>query len=219
MNAAPLPAGGDALADWIAPERTAVLIIDMQVDFASPEGTCAKAGCDMSAVPAALAAAERLAQAARQAGAQVVFPKLETHPSTDSAAWQERRRRRYGAPREDDTYPCRVGKRGSDFYGPQPEPGELVVPKVKYSAFFGTDLDAQLKARGIDTLIFAGLTTECCVDSSVRDACHLDYHIFIATDACAAYGQDIHDASLKVLEMNCGILTEVTAVEAAWRPA
>jgi nicotinamidase-related amidase len=90
------------------------------------------------------------------------------------------------------------------------------VPKHKYSAFFATDLDAQLKLRGIDTLVFAGLTTECCVDSSVRDACHLDYHNFIAVDACAAYGQAMHDSTLQVLEMNCAILIDVAAVEAAW---
>jgi ureidoacrylate peracid hydrolase len=205
----------ESLKDWIAPSRTAVLIIDMQVDFAAPDGTCAKGGCDMSAVPAALEAAGRLAVAARKAGALVVFPKLETRPTTDSPVWKERSRRK-GRVRDDDGYPCRAGERGADFYGPQPQEGDLIAPKHKYSAFFATDLSAQLRLRGIDTLIFAGLTTECCVDSSVRDACHLDFHNFIAVDACAAYGEDIHRSSLQVLEMNCAILTEVAAVESAW---
>lgn len=213
MNTTSTP---ETLADWIAPQRTAVLIIDMQVDFAAPDGSSARGGCDMSAVPAALKAAERLAVAARKAGALVVFPKLETRPDTDSPAWIERSRRK-GRVRSEDGNPCRAGTRGADFYGPQPEGGDLIVPKHKYSAFFATDLDAQLKRRGIDTLVVAGLTSECCVDSSVRDACHLDYNIFIAADACAAYGQALHDATMQVLEMNCAILTDLASVENAWQ--
>lgn len=207
-----------SLIDWITPSRTAVVIIDMQVDFAAPDGACALSGCDMSAVPAALAGAERLANAARKAGALVVFPRLWTEPSTDSVVWKERRRR-MGQVREDGRYPCRAGSRGAEFYGPLPQDGDLIVSKTKYSAFFGTDLDALLGERNIDTLVFAGLTTECCVDSSVRDACHLDYHIFIAADACAAYGEEMHRETLAVLEMNCGILTDVTSIETAWASA
>lgn len=218
MTAAAIPVAVEGLADWITPSRTAVLVIDMQVDFAAPDGSCALGGCDMSAVPAALAAAERLADAARKAGALVVFPRLWTEPSTDSLAWKERSRRR-GHVRDDSRYPCRAGSHGAEFYGPMPADGDLIVNKHKYSAFFETDLHTQLKARGVDTLVFAGLTTECCVDSSVRDACHLDYHIFIATDACAAYGEEMHRETLAVLEMNCGILTDVASVEAAWKPA
>lgn len=212
------PVAAEGLADWITPSRTAVLIIDMQVDFAAPDGSCALGGCDMSAVPAALAAAERLALAARQAGALVVFPRLWTEPATDSVVWRERRRR-MGQVREDGRYPCRAGSRGAEFYGPLPQPGELIVSKHKYSAFFGTDLDALLRERRVDTLVFAGLTTECCVDSSVRDACHLDYHVFIAADACAAYGEEMHRQTLAVLELNCAILTDVALVEAAWADA
>jgi Amidases related to nicotinamidase len=208
----------EGLADWIRPSRTAVLIIDMQVDFAAPDGSCALGGCDMSAVPAALAAAERLAGAARKVGALVVFPRLWTEPATDSLVWKERRRRA-GQEREDARYPCRAGSYGAEFYGPLPQEGDLIVSKTKYSAFFGTELDALLAKRSIDTLVFAGLTTECCVDSSVRDACHLDYHIFIAADACAAYDEEMHRQSLAVLELNCGILTDVASVEAAWRLA
>jgi ureidoacrylate peracid hydrolase len=218
MSAAAIPVAAEGLADWITPSRTAVLVIDMQVDFAAPDGSCAEGGCDMSAVPAALAAAERLADAARKAGALVIFPRLWTEPATDSVVWKERRRR-MGHVRDDSRYPCRAGSRGAEFYGPMPQEGDLIVSKSKYSAFYGTELQDLLKARSIDTLVFAGLTTECCVDSSVRDACHLDYHIFIATDACAAYGEEMHRETLAVLEMNCGILTDVASVEAAWTPA
>ena len=208
----------DDLAGWIAPGRTAVLIIDMQVDFAAPEGVLGGHGVDMSVVEPALAAAERLANTARAAGVPVVFVGLFTTPETDSPAWNERMRRRGGDP-EVDAVLCRAGQVGSDFYGPTPAPGELVVAKTRYSGFVGTDLDVQLRKMGVDTLVVAGLTTECCVDSTVRDAFDLDYHVFVVADACAAYEVDIHAASLKVMELNSAILTDTAAVAAAWKKA
>jgi nicotinamidase-related amidase len=207
----------EGLADWIAPARTAVLIIDMQVDFASPDGALG-GFIDMSVVEPALAAAEKLAVDARAAGVPVVFVGLHTTPETDSAAWNERMRRRGGDP-DVDAALCRAGEVGSEFYGPKPLPGERVVPKTRYSGFVGTDLDVQLTQLGVDTLVVAGLTTECCVDSTVRDAFSLDYHVFVAADACAAYEADIHEASLKVMELNSAILTDTAAVALAWKGA
>lgn len=215
MNAvSPTAATTDDLAGWIAPGRTAVLIIDMQVDFASPDGVLG-AFVDMSVVEPALAAAQALADSARAAGVPVVFVGLSTTPETDSPAWNERMRRRGGDP-DVDAALCRAGAVGSDFYGPKPLLGELVVPKTRYSGFVGTDLDVKLTEMGVDTLVVAGLTTECCVDSTVRDAFDLDYHVFVAADACAAYEADIHAASLKVMELNSAILTDTAAVAAAW---
>ncbi|CAN5305384.1 cysteine hydrolase [soil metagenome] len=218
MNAvSPTSTGAEGLADWITPSRTAVVIIDMQVDFASPDGALG-GFIDMSLVEPALAAAEKLATDARAAGVRVVFVGLHTTPETDSAAWNERMRRRGGDP-DVDAALCRTGELGSEFYGPKPLPGELVVPKTRYSGFAGTDLDVQLTRLGVDTLVVAGLTTECCVDSTVRDAFSLDYHVFVAADACAAYEMDIHEASLKVMELNSAILTDTAAVALAWKGA
>ena len=208
-------APSDTLADWIAPGRTAVVVVDIQVDFASPDGALGLAGLDMSVVAPAVAASERLVALARAAGAPVVFVGLRTAAALDSPAWQERSRRRGSAPSEDSAV-CRVGQRGSDFVGPMPQPGELVIDKIRYSGFFGTNLNSGLKALGVDTLLVCGLTTECCIDSTVRDAFHLDYHVFIPTDACAAYEPEVHEASLKNLELNCAILVTVDEVEAAW---
>lgn len=217
MNAVNATSGTrDDLAGWIAPGRTAVLIVDMQVDFAAPEGVLGGHGVDMSVVEPALAAAERLADSARAVGVPVVFVGLSTTPETDSPAWKERMRRRGGDP-EVDVVLCRAGEVGSDFYGPKPAPGELVVPKTRYSGFVGTDLDVKLTQMGVDTLVVAGLTTECCVDSTVRDAFDLDYHVFVAADACAAYEADIHAASLKVMEQNSAILTDTAAIADAWK--
>jgi len=218
VNAAsPTAETPDDLAGWIAPGRTAVLIIDMQVDFASPDGVLG-AFIDMGAVAPALDAAQGLADSARAAGVPVIFVGLSTTPETDSPVWNERLRRRGGDP-EVDAALCRAGRVGSEFYGPKPLPGELVVAKTRYSGFVGTDLDARLKALGVDTLVLAGVTTECCVDSTARDAFDLDYHVFVAADACAAYEVDLHEASLKVMALNSAIVTDTTAIAVAWKGA
>ena len=216
--AASRPAVDAGLAAWIAPARTALLVIDMQVDFASPEGQMGVWGADLSAVPAALAAAERLAVAARAAGAPVIFVGLQTQAMSDSPAWGERMRRRGGAPDVESAI-CRSGAFGATFVGPTPQPGETVIAKLRYSGFFGSALDAILRARHIDTLVVCGLTTECCVDCTARDAFHLDYHVFLAADACAAYEPDLHQAALRSLELNCAILVDADQVVAAWSEA
>jgi ureidoacrylate peracid hydrolase len=203
------------LADWIAPGRTAVLVVDMQVDFASPDGVLGAAGVDLSAVPAALAAAERLVAAARSAGALVIFVALSTSPSTDSPAWAEQMWRRGDNP-EAEASLCRAGRPGAAFFGPQPEAGDVVIYKRRYSGFFGTALHQTLDDLGVDTLVICGLTTECCVDCTARDAFHLDYHVFIAADACAAYAPDLHTAALKALALNCAIIIDTEAAIAAW---
>lgn len=215
MTPAPDPAAG--LAGWIAPSRTALVVIDMQVDFADPQGALG-ASVDMVAVPAALAAAGRLAEAARAVGAPVVFVGLFTEPATDSPAWRERMRRTGGDP-EVDAVLCRAGAQGSAFSGPRPVPGEEVVRKTRYSGFYGTDLEARLRGLGVDTLVACGLTTECCVAQTTADAFHRDFHVFVAADACAAYHRDLHAAGLRIMALNTAILTTSAEVVAAWSSA
>ncbi|HEY2032166.1 MAG TPA: isochorismatase family cysteine hydrolase [Rhizomicrobium sp.] len=203
------------LNTWIAPKRTALLVIDLQVDFASPAGALGKAGADLSAVPAALAKAASLADGARAAGAMVIFIRLETRGETDSPAWVERTRRLGGTP-EKDLAICRAGTPGAEFCGPLLAPGDIVIVKSRYSSFVGTNLDSILKAKGIDTLVMCGLTTECCVDCTVRDAFHRDYHVFLAADACASCDKTLHEAAVQSLERNCAIVVRTDDVVKAW---
>ncbi len=204
-----------SLQDWIAPERTALLIIDMQADFVSPDGAAGRWGADLSSVPAAVSAAQRLAEAARSTGVPVIFTGLFTRPETDSPVLLERLRRRGGDP-EVEAAICRDGEAGSAFVGPQPGPGELVVRKTRYSAFWETDLDEHLRAIGVDTVVLAGVTTECCVDGTARDAFNLDYHVIVAADACAAYEPDLHVGALKVMDLNTAIVTDTARITTAW---
>ncbi|HMH65446.1 MAG TPA: isochorismatase family cysteine hydrolase [Rhizomicrobium sp.] len=199
--------------DWITPARTALLLIDCQVDFGSPDGEMARRGADMTAPQAALEKAAGLTDAARGAGVTIVFVRLLTHPGGESRRALEAKARRG----DDGPAFCVEGTRGADFIGPQPLAGEAIVSKTHFSAFAHTGLGEQLHAQGVDTLVLAGLTTECCVASSAWDAFERDFHIFIAKDACAAYEQGLHDQALKALELSGATMADSAVFAVAWK--
>jgi ureidoacrylate peracid hydrolase len=142
-----------------------------------------------------------------------LFVRLITRASDETIMvqeWKTRRGRKTEAPL------CREGSRGAEFVEPLPRDGEAVFSKSRYDAFSGTGLDAHLRGLKRDTLVIAGLTTECCVESTARHAFERDYHVFIARDAVAAYQRGLHEAALKALELNCAILAESREIAAAW---
>jgi ureidoacrylate peracid hydrolase len=200
------------LKDWIAPARTALLLIDMQVDFADPQGGLGLDGHDMMAPQAAVQQAGLLADAARVAGVACVFVRLVTRPEDETSFLTEWKNRRS----ENGRPLCRQGSRGAEFVGPQPKGGEMVFSKKRYSAFHGTGLDTALRGLGVDTLVVAGLTTECCIDSAVRDAFERDYHVFVVGDATACYDPALHQAALKALTLNCAFQVSAQDVCNSW---
>lgn len=182
--------------EWIAPDRTALVLIDCQVDFGAPEGVMAQSGADIAPAQAALARARALIDAARGAKVAVMFVRLVTRPGAESRVAREAKMRHGGEGPE----LCLQGTPGAAFTGVAPLPGEMVVSKAKFSAFAGTGFADALRARAIDTLVLAGLTTECCVASSAWAGFEHDFHIFIAEDACAAYAPDLHQGALEALK-------------------
>jgi len=213
----PLPDVVDAalLGPMLAPARTALLVIDVQNDFVAPDGALGRDGLDMAPLEEPLQRVEALIAAARAAGVTLVFVRVVTRPETDSNALKLLTERK--GQQLDTVAICRAGTPGADYYRVQPRAGELEVEKPLYSAFAGTLLEPQLRARGIDTLLVCGFTTECCVDSTVRDAFHRDFNVFIAFDACAAYLPDLHHASLNALALSCALLVDSHAAAQAWQ--
>ncbi len=191
------------LKSWLAPSRTALLLIDMQADFAGDPDTAPRAAIDQASL---------LAWKARAVGVACVFVRLITRPEDETIFLQEWKTRRgdTGAPL------CREGSPGASFVGPQPAAGEMVFSKKRYNAFHGTGLDAALRGAGVDTLVVSGLTTECCIDSSVRAAFERDYHVFVVADATACYEPPLHEAALRALELNCATLVSTDEVLDAW---
>jgi ureidoacrylate peracid hydrolase len=199
--------------EWVAPRRAALLVIDLQVDFAAPEGAMARSGADMKPVRAALEKIALLVDAARKAEVPCIFTRAVTSAERQTAI-EEEGRARHGEPAPTI---CLAGSHGVDFVEPRPREGELVITKQRYSIFPGTGLAERLKAHGVDTVIFCGLTTECCIQSSAWDAFERDFHILIAEDAVAAYEPALHQAALRSLELSGAILAPAADFAAAWK--
>jgi len=215
MSALPHVEAG-ALPDMIPPSLTALLVIDAQVDFASPDGALAGFGADLSGIPPALARIDTLIAAARAAGAPVAFARVMTTPASDSPALQRLSARRGDGP--DALAVCREGEPGSAYFGVTPRPGDIEVSKRLYNAFHDTDLEAQLRQRGVETLLVAGFATHCCVDATVRDAFHRGFDVFVISDATAAYAADTHWATLAALRESCALIVDSESALGAWAP-
>ena len=202
------------LPPMIAPSRTALVVIDVQEDFVSPAGAAGHWGIDLGILEPPLRNIEALMAAARAKGMTMVLARVITRPETDSDALKAFHQR-LGRPPQSLAI-CRAGTSGADYYRIRPQAGDIEIEKTLYSSFVGTDLDAQLRARGIDTLVVVGFTTDCCVDCTVRDAFHRNYDVFVVADACAAYEETLHYGALNGLSKNCALLTDTKAVLGAW---
>lgn len=202
-----------ALKEMLPPGRTALVVVDIQTDFAAPHGLIGRHGADMAPVEAVVDRIEGLIAAARSAGATVAFMRVVTRPETDSGALKTLYARR-GMPGGQAI--CRIEDGGADYYRVAPEPGDIEIEKLLFDSFHGTDLDQLLRARGIESVVMTGVSTDCCVDQTARSAFHHGYHVFVVSDGCAAYEPELHSGTLNVLQKNCALLTTSDAVTAAW---
>lgn len=213
-DTASLPASKAALCEFVAPGRTALMIIDVQNDFGAPDGLYGRAGCDLTRVEAAIDRMVELNEAAHRAGVFTVFVRLETSPLTDSLPARERRIR---SGTDSGARPCEAGSAGARPYRIFPRSGDAEVVKYRYSSFVNTSLEFILKARpGLDTLVVCGLTTECCVETAVRDAFVRDYHVYLPRDASASYRADMHDVSVDVMAQFFATVTSTADIVRCW---
>lgn len=203
-----------SLASMIAPAATALVVIDVQQDFVGPDGAMSKVGVDMGGVEPALDRVEALIAAARSVGAVVAFARVMTTEATDSPALRTLNARK-GRPPQAIAI-CREDQPGSAYYRVTPIAGDIEIAKPLFNTFYGTDFDEQLKAKGVETLVVVGFTTDCCVDATCRDAFHRGYHVFVVSDATDAYAPDLHAGALKALQKNVALVTDSAAVLEAW---
>ncbi len=171
--------------------HVAVIMIDMQRDFLEPGGFGASLGNDVSLLAPAVAAAARLLAAARAAGLMVVHTR-ECHAPDLSDCPPAKLGR--GAPglRIGDPGPMgRIlvrGEPGADIVASlAPRPGETVIDKPGKGAFYATKLQDTLQAAGITHLLFGGVTTEVCVQSTMREANDRGYSCLLVEDATDSY--------------------------------
>lgn len=91
-----------------------------------------------------------------------------------------------------------------------PKTGEPIIDKPGKGAFYATDLECILKTKGIQTLFVCGVTTEVCVNTTVREANDRGFHCVVVSDCCASYIDEFHDAALKMVCAQGGIFGSVT---------
>jgi ureidoacrylate peracid hydrolase len=200
------------LSDQVDPKVAALLVIDMQNDFCHPEGVSGKRGRALTMTIEMAPRLEAFIKACRGARMPVIFVKTIHHPWTDSASWVRRLEKDSG-----DSV-CRPGTWGAEFYaGIQPAEGEIVITKHRYSAFLGTNLDLILRSTGIRSLLISGVGTNVCVESTLRDGYMRDYYIVMLEDCVGATNRELHQATLKNVNLHFGTVTESNQVKKLWK--
>ena len=199
------------LAEKVAPEHTALIVIDMQNDFCDDEGACAQNGQDLSSVRAIVPTIQELAADARAAGATVVFVRVSHDDTTNSEVFLERR-----IGRKNEV--CTEGTWGADWFGDlRPQQGDVVVTKHRFSAFIDTSLDLVLRSRGVRTIVLTGTATNVCVESTARHGHMLDYYVVFPSDGSASSDLAAHEATLHNIRAHFGAVVPAAEVGALWR--
>ena len=182
---------------------SALVMIDMQRDFLEPGGFGAALGNDVDNLRPAVAPAQRLLAGWRAAGMPIIHTR-EAHAPDLSDCPESKRLRAPEGKRIGDPGPIgRIliqGEPGAEIV-PElaPAPGECVVNKPGKGAFHATDLEASLRERGITHLVLAGVTTEVCVQSTMREASDRGFTCLLASDATASYIPRFRDAVLDMV--------------------
>lgn len=201
----------------LQPRETALIIIDMQNGYCSPNGGLARGGADIRNQASIVPRVVELVRACRAAGVTIIWVTQE-HYQEDVT------RKRHRIPSHLDkrgVFPALRRTPDAELVAElQPEmlPTDERVIKHRMSSFYSTTLDAKLQMLGITTLIICGVATNVCVESTVRDAYFRDYDILVVRDCVASSFPDLHAATLKNVDIYFGravALSDMRAMLAA----
>ena len=172
-------------------QSAALVVVDMQNAFTAKGGVFDQAGLDVSQAAQVIGVLRRVVEEARQAGMKIVYLQMGYQEDLSDSGGP-------GSPNWHKELALLLMRKRSDLQGKpltqgtwdfaivdelKPQPGDLVVVKTRYSGFAGTKLDSLLRTRNVRFLFFAGIATNVCVESTLRDAFFLDYWPLLITDA------------------------------------
>lgn len=191
--------------------KPGLIVIDMQNGFCKDGGFMGKIGLDWSTSGDAIGPVGRLLEAARAAAAPVYFTRYSLNQDYSDAGlllevW----------PAIEGTGGLVRGSWDAEVVD-ELEPGEdeTVIDKTRYSAFYDTDLLERLRADGVETLIVCGVTTNVCVESTVRDAFFRDIRVVVPSDGTAAVTPELHEGALDGFRYGFGQVATVDEIAAA----
>ncbi len=199
------------------PARTALMVIDMQRDFIEPGGFGETLGNDVSRLQAIVPATARLIGSFRRAGLTVIHTR-ECHAPDLSDCPPAKRERGSPTLRIGDAGPMGriliAGEDGADIV-PElyPIPGEIVIDKPGKGAFYATGLGEILQEKDIRQLVFAGVTTEVCVQTTMREANDRGYECLLAVDATESYFPAFKQAAIDMITAQGAIVGWAASVD------